>query len=315
MQTLYISLDLWDILENTYAEPPEEATSESWSEAQQKIYKENIQRDASALRYLQQGVSKTIFPRIFGAKKAKEAWDILQQSLKGDDKVTSLKLQSLWRDFDNMAIEEGDGMQSFLSKVAEIVNQIRSLGDVIEELHEERLNRSSNQPVDQAFQSKLHISDKKSSRWQGGRGGFNNKGKRCKSCKNTDHSYSKCPRKNKDDKDEANFSKHEEDQLFSCMNGQKEFENVWYVDSACRNHMCGDRSIFVEIDTNHYSKIKLGDGSILEARGKGAIDVNKNGGNQKLIKDVLFVPSITQNLLSVGQLMQKGYRLLFDDNA
>ncbi|XP_012844766.1 PREDICTED: uncharacterized protein LOC105964806 [Erythranthe guttata] len=271
-----------------------------------------------------------------------------------------------------MAMKEGDGMQSFLSKVAEIVNQIRSLGDVIEEckivqkilrslpakfdhvvaaieesknlstytfnelmsslqVHEERLNRSSNQPVDQAFQSKLHISDKKSSRWQGGKGCFNNKGKRqgkffkggkeqqsensfsgcrickksnhetkncffrCKSCKDTDHSYSKCPRKNKDDKDEANFSKHEEDQLFSCINGQKEFENVWYVDSTCSNHMCGDRSIFVEIDTNHYSKIKLGDGSILEAKGKGAIDVNKKGSNQKLIKDVLFVPSITQN--------------------
>ncbi|KAL3613635.1 hypothetical protein CASFOL_041709 [Castilleja foliolosa] len=133
MQTLYISLDLWDMLESSYEEPPKEGTTEAWSEEKQKLYKENVRKDASALRYLQQGVSKTIFPRIFGAKKAREAWDILKEGFKGDEKVISLKSQSLWRDFDNMAMKEGEGMQSFLSRVAEIVNQIRSLGDVVED--------------------------------------------------------------------------------------------------------------------------------------------------------------------------------------
>ena len=77
MQTLFISQELWDIVDGTYPEPLEDQTS--WQEADQKQYKKNIKRDASALRYIQQGVSNTIFPRIFGAKKAKEAWDILKK--------------------------------------------------------------------------------------------------------------------------------------------------------------------------------------------------------------------------------------------
>ena len=34
----------------------------------------------------------------------------------------------------------------------------------------------------------------------------------------------------------------------------------------------------------------------------------------KLISNVLYVPEINQNLLSVGQLLEKGYRVLFKDN-
>ena len=34
----------------------------------------------------------------------------------------------------------------------------------------------------------------------------------------------------------------------------------------------------------------------------------------KLIKDVLFVPSISQNLLSVGQLLEKGFKVFFETN-
>ncbi|RVW28822.1 hypothetical protein CK203_096907 [Vitis vinifera] len=33
----------------------------------------------------------------------------------------------------------------------------------------------------------------------------------------------------------------------------------------------------------------------------------------KLIPDVSFVPDIDQNLLSVGQLLEKGFKVLFDD--
>ena len=33
----------------------------------------------------------------------------------------------------------------------------------------------------------------------------------------------------------------------------------------------------------------------------------------KLISDVLYVPEINQNLLSVTQLLEKGYKVLFED--
>ncbi|MCI51521.1 hypothetical protein A2U01_0072765 [Trifolium medium] len=45
----------------------------SWTEDKEKEYKENVKKNATTLRFTQQGVSKAIYPRIFGVKKAKDA--------------------------------------------------------------------------------------------------------------------------------------------------------------------------------------------------------------------------------------------------
>ncbi len=47
--------------------------------------------------------------------------------------MISIKLQNLWREFDNLAMKENEDMQEFYSKVSIIVNQIRSYGDTIED--------------------------------------------------------------------------------------------------------------------------------------------------------------------------------------
>mgnify|MGYP006953310449 CR=1 FL=1 len=65
METFFLSQNLWDVVEDGYAEPPESASSSDWTPAHQQQYKENIQRNATALRYIQQGVSKSIFSQNF----------------------------------------------------------------------------------------------------------------------------------------------------------------------------------------------------------------------------------------------------------
>ena len=72
-----------------------------------KEHKENVKRNASALRIIQQAVSKTIFPRIFGIKLAKEPWEVLKNEFQGSEKAISIKRQNLWRQFDNLAMKEG----------------------------------------------------------------------------------------------------------------------------------------------------------------------------------------------------------------
>ncbi|KAL7258403.1 hypothetical protein ACSBR1_004517 [Camellia fascicularis] len=63
MRTLFLSMDLWDTVENGYDE----------------TNKEKQQQDAAALSHIQQGVSDWIFPKIEDATTAKQAWDILFQ--------------------------------------------------------------------------------------------------------------------------------------------------------------------------------------------------------------------------------------------
>ena len=71
METFFISQDLWEIIEDGYAKSPETGSSSTWTPAQQNRFKENKKRDATALRFIQQGVSKSIYARIFGIKNSK----------------------------------------------------------------------------------------------------------------------------------------------------------------------------------------------------------------------------------------------------
>jgi len=77
METIFISQDLWDVVEDGYEERPIRRNASSIAEKENE-YKENVKKNATALRIIQQGVSKVIYPRIFGVKKAKDAWDILK---------------------------------------------------------------------------------------------------------------------------------------------------------------------------------------------------------------------------------------------
>ena len=49
MRTLFISQDLWDIVEDGYEAPSNEEDLATWQEARRKKYKENNKRDANAL--------------------------------------------------------------------------------------------------------------------------------------------------------------------------------------------------------------------------------------------------------------------------
>ncbi|KAA8529716.1 hypothetical protein F0562_034184 [Nyssa sinensis] len=370
MQTIFISQDLWDIIEDGYKEPPGDPST--WTQAQKKQHKENIQKDASALRLIHQGVSKSIFPRIFRVKKAKEAWEILQMEFQGNDKAISIKLQTLWTDFDNLLMKESEGIKAYFSRVSEIVNQIQSCGDTIQEkkvvekilrsltqkfehvvpaieeskdlsklsmyelmgsleTHEKRMSRFSSQSLEQAFQSTVNISEKKffnpeqdqrggSSQRRGlyGRGrGNHNSGRgrgrerraifqqksgnsnphcyvckkpgqeskdcrwKCTKCKVPNHSQRDCWYQNKDKKEtsEANFTQEDaaEQLFYSCMNVEHNSQNVWYLDNGCSNHMTGNREIFVELDGNYSSQVKLGDGKSKNVEGKGIVSILTKG--------------------------------------
>ncbi|CAL1376904.1 unnamed protein product [Linum trigynum] len=79
--------------------------------------------------------------------------------------------------------------------------------------------------------------------------------------------------------------------------------------------MNGDVESFADIDDQYRSQVKLGDGKKLKVEGKGTVVVCTEEGNNTLIRDFLYVSELTLNLLSVGQLMLKNYKLLFDNGV
>lgn len=104
METIFLYQDLWDIVEEGY---------EDSADPNSKDYKENVKKNATTLRVIQQGVSKTIYPRICGLKKAKEAWKTLKIEFQGSEKVIAIRLQSLWSQFENLSMKEGELVKDF----------------------------------------------------------------------------------------------------------------------------------------------------------------------------------------------------------
>jgi len=85
---------------------------------------------------------------------------------------------------------------------------------------------------------------------------------------------------------------------------------VWFLDSGCSNHMCGKKEYFSELDENFSNSMKLGNNSNMVVNGKGNIRLDVNG-VISIISGVFYVPELKNNLLSLGQLQEKGLSILF----
>ena len=106
---------------------------------------------------------------------------------------------------------------------------------------------------------------------------------------------------------DAQVAGQEEDQLFvvTCFSST---ESSWLIDSGCTNHMTYDKELFEELKNTEVKRVRIGNGELLEVKGKDAVAIASYKCT-KFISDVLFVPKIDQNLLSVGQLLDKGYKV------
>ena len=89
--------------------------------------------------------------------------------------------------------------------------------------------------------------------------------------------------------------------------------DLWLLDSGCSNHMTGNKSLFSSLDSTVIMNIKLGDDSLVPAKGKGIVPVLSNQNEKMSIHEVFYVPHLTVNLISIGQLLQNKYDVRFHD--
>ncbi|KAI5348415.1 hypothetical protein L3X38_001302 [Prunus dulcis] len=90
--------------------------------------------------------------------------------------------------------------------------------------------------------------------------------------------------------------------------------NMWYVDSACSNHMTSHEFLLVNVDKSVKCKVKMRTGDLVQSIGKGTLAIEMKGMN-RYIKEVMIVPGLDENLLSIGQMIEHGHWLVFGDNV
>ena len=87
----------------------------------------------------------------------------------------------------------------------------------------------------------------------------------------------------------------------------------WYLDSACTQHMTPRADWVRDLKPSKVSHVRMGDLRLLPVQGKGYVMMEGMEGFEVTFHHVLLVEGLCGNLLSLGQVMEKGVRGHFRD--
>jgi hypothetical protein len=86
----------------------------------------------------------------------------------------------------------------------------------------------------------------------------------------------------------------------------------WVLDSGAMNHMTSARSAFAELDNNVHGTVRFGDGSVVEIEGRGSVVFSCKNGEHRAFTGVYYIPRLTADIISLGQLEEAGCRIVLD---
>ncbi|XP_020262999.1 uncharacterized protein LOC109838978 [Asparagus officinalis] len=304
--------------------------------AQIKNHKEKKSRKSKARATLFVAVSPEIFVRIMTMKSAFDIWKFLKKEYEGGERIKGMHILNLIREFELQKMKDSETVKEYSDKLLSIAKKVRLLGSefpdsrivqkilvTVSERFEatisslentkdlskvslaELLNALQAQEQRRLLRSEGFVEGTLATRAQFSQGG---KGKK-------NEKYKKENSANLKQKNGAQVAdQKEEEQLFvaSCF-ATSNLSDKWLVDSGCTNHMTFDRDLFKELDTSVVYKVRISNGEYIAVKGKGTVEIESSSGT-KLIRDVLFVPNINQNLLSVVQLLEKGFKVILETN-
>jgi hypothetical protein len=359
MENFLRSKEMWNLVDEGI--PAAAIGTASASEAQRKTVEEAKLKDLKVKNFLFQAIDREILETILDKGTSKAIWDSMKQKYQGSTKVKRAQLQALRREFELLAMKEGEKVDTFLGRTLAVVNKMKSNGETMEQsmvvskilrsltikfnyvvCSIEESNDLSTLSIDelhgsllvheqrmQGYQEEEHVlkvaHDDRSNRgrgrgmFRGGRGRgrgrqpINKAVIECFKCHNLGHFQYECP----DWEKKANYAELEEEEvlLMSYVDIQQDKkEEIWFLDSGCSNHMTGNKEWFYELEENFNRTVKLGNDTRMAVVAKGSIKVQINGIIQ-VISDVYYIPELKNNLLSIGQLQEKGLTILIQDGT
>ncbi|CAH8261258.1 unnamed protein product [Arabidopsis lyrata] len=334
-KTILKEKELWDVVENGVRPDPSKIP-----ELAAKIQPDELSKwrdlavkDMKALQILQSSLPDSAFRKTLSASSSKEVWDLLE---KGNEQATIRRLE---KQFEELKRNEKESTDSYIDRIMEIVGELRVLKvekseyeickkvfasllesyDEIQSMLEEIMNvhkmtaaslcqyfflngydfESVNEQVFLGLLKNLRLKSK-SKKW-------------CDLCYKVSHNFEDCKRRNPIYVEEEEEEEEEEIVVNYVLStdvtlGEKSYdEDIWMVYGLATIHMTPYAKYFTTLDRTHKAKVGLADGRVLMVEGKGDVKIKMKGGKKKTIKNVIFVPGLNRNVLSLSQMTSRGY--------
>jgi hypothetical protein len=318
-------------------------------EPEDAVEKAKHQKDSiRAQRIIADSIKDHLIPYVLSMKTLKEMFDALSKLFEGKNINRKMNLRTRLK---NTKMQKGEMIQEYFSRISEIKEQLKAIGDTIDE--DEFVIIALNglaRPWDAFIQSvcggrKKPYFKRESHREPQPSNKFNNqeshsrnfqkKGQgqdlssiQCYHCEKMGHKANNCPvirekYKRKHKRQHAHIVEDEEPPmkmikdhvLISALLGSvSPREDTWLIDSGASKHTTGKKNTLSCISKKKFSqKVTLGDYYQYLIKGIGDSKYKLDSENSITMKDVLYVLGLKKNLLSISALDKKGYRVAFID--
>ncbi|XP_022150851.1 uncharacterized protein LOC111018895 [Momordica charantia] len=128
MKALLGSQDAWEIVDRGYEEPAEDVIL---NQAQRETLQNTRKKDQKALTIIHQTIDDTNFEKISGATTAMQAWQILENTYKGVDRVKKVRLKKLRGDYEALHMKESESISYYTSRLLAVVNEMKRYSETI----------------------------------------------------------------------------------------------------------------------------------------------------------------------------------------
>ena len=89
-------------------------------------------------------------------------------------------------------------------------------------------------------------------------------------------------------------------------------EDEWFFDSGASSHVTGNPKLLSHMSSSTVLHIRTAAGQAMPVAGQGSVNTTDSSGAIKTISQILYVPDVKTNLLSVGRLTDIGYTVVFE---
>lgn len=282
-------------------------------------------RDGRALARICLGIKPCCYQYVRDINTSKKAWDTLSSIF--EDKGLYRRVLLL-RQLHKTELSQFASMSQYIESVMGLVHQLADIGKVIDDQEVSELLLSGLGQEYDALVSSLETASmtkdlcselvrsrlmqeearKKTSTDGSTSAAFVSKKVQrsnitCTFCKRVGHVASKCFKLKKLKKKEKENEQTSYASAFLAAQDQQ-----WIVDSGASNHMCRDRSLYKNLK-DYNNKITIANNTTLPCKGVGDVSLDCSVRN---LNNVLYIPGISVNLLSVSKLVQQGLTITFN---